>query len=275
MVHWASKLLATALLLAFALDAAATPAVVGQSTSRVHPGEPFEYSIDFSWDGPVDAYAIVLPIPPIEVDGIAFEPVRMESRIVDGQPVIRLVMSVVVEEAGQMDLPELTVYFATTQEGSLAAEDTSSTHPKTPQPSPLTVPPFPVEARPYRPLAWFFGAMAIILLLCLGLGWRLASPHRSRQSQSPSLPSSSHSDPSEALRAARHARHEGDLYAFYRHLGQALAGRTGVDPTLFERIKQRTADVGFRSAKPNAELLDGDYRDVARAVGDPKEDAAA
>jgi hypothetical protein len=266
--------LAAFLPMAFAWAAAAELTVVDQRATAVHPGQPFEYTVDFSWDGPADAFE-VYPAEWEEVEGVTMSLVRMESRIVDGQPVIAQVLSVVVEEAGKIDLPQLTVSYATTQERSGSPEDTSSTHPKTPLPSTLTVPPFPVEARPYRPLAWFFGALAIILLLCLGLGWRLASPQRSRQSQSPSLDSHTTHDPSETLMAARRARHEGDLYAFYRHLGQALAGRSGVDPALFERIKQRTSDVGYRGAHPNDDLLDGDYRDVARAVGDPKEDAAA
>jgi hypothetical protein len=267
---------ACALLMPMTLSwaAAAEPVVANQRASSVQPGQPFEYRVDITWDGPGDAYS-VYPADWEDVEGLWMSPVRMESRIVDGQPVISQVFSVVVEEAGKIDLPQLTVSFATTQEGNGSPEDTSSTHPKTPQPSTLTVPPFPVEARPYRPLAWFFGALATILLLCLGLGWRLASPHRSRQSQSPSLDSTPTHNPAETLMAARRARHEGDLYAFYRHLSQALAGRTGVDPALFERIQQRTADVGYRGAKPNNDLLDGDFRDVARAVGDPKEDAAA
>lgn len=253
------------------MAAVAVPTIEVRPVDRVRPGEPFEVSLEVRWEGDPERY-VISPVAFEPVEGIQIHPMRTESKLVNGQPVISQVLSVVVGEAGTYEMPALTV-LAHTQEELGASGITSPTDPKTPQPSPLTVPPFPVEARPHRPLAWIAGALTLLLLLCLGLGWRFASPQRNRQAQSPSPAKAS--PPHAFLEAAQRARAEDDLYGFYRHLAAALACAAAVEPPLRDRIKQRTADVGYRGARPNQELLDGDYRDVARAVNHTKEEAAA
>jgi hypothetical protein len=70
-----------------------------------------------------------------------------------------------------------------------------------------------------------------------------------------------------ALINARRCRIEGDLYGFYRFLADAVAA----DPGLVERLRRKAEDVGFRHMSPPADELDGDVREVERALARYKE----
>jgi hypothetical protein len=77
----------------------------------------------------------------------------------------------------------------------------------------------------------------------------------------------------EALGCARRHRQEGDFYQFYVGLSRA-AGTLPADghaPELAATLKTRAQETGYRGVRPTDDQMDGDLRDVERAMARHKE----
>jgi hypothetical protein len=76
-----------------------------------------------------------------------------------------------------------------------------------------------------------------------------------------------------ALHAARRQRLDGKFYEFYLELGRAAAAlpSEGRPPGLAETLKARAQEVGYKGVRPTDDRMDGDVRDVERALTRYKE----
>jgi hypothetical protein len=77
----------------------------------------------------------------------------------------------------------------------------------------------------------------------------------------------------EAVRLARVHRQEGDFYKFYLELARAASALPdpGEPPNLAAALKARAQEAGYKGARPTDDQMDGDLRDLERAVARHKE----
>jgi hypothetical protein len=77
----------------------------------------------------------------------------------------------------------------------------------------------------------------------------------------------------EALRCARRRRQEGDFYKFYVELARAAETLEvgGQQPELAATLKERAQETGYRGVRPTDDQMDGDLRDLERAMARHKE----
>ncbi len=143
--------------------------------------------------------------------------------------------------------------------------------------------PFDLMVCPDRSPIWISGGLGASLLLT-ALGWwsvrRLRRPQptlkngvRDSGLGSRERGESTSDVVAEAIRLARVHRQEGDFYKFYLELARAASSLPdpGEPPNLAAALKARAQEVGYRDARPTDDQMDGDLRDLERAVARHKE----
>lgn len=140
---------------------------------------------------------------------------------------------------------------------------------------PLQSPAFAIEAAPGgSPKVGVYAALAAAVCVTAA-AFGFAVMRRRRTVSAPAgtpvaaaaVPEASQGPFDEPLLEARRRRAEGDLYGYYRALIDAVAADAG----LVERLRRKAEDVGFRHLTPAPDELDGDLRDVERALARYKE----
>ncbi len=239
---------------------------VTKPTGAAHPGQPYEVECVVGWQGKPGDY-VVLPAEVEAVDWGAAAVVRMEAGTVDGQPMIRQVLSFVAGEAGRFEVPQIYIPY-------VAAPGDGSSMPATIDESGSTVlplEPFLIEVVPDRTAHWVFGgvlAAALVGVLAVaGYEWR-----RRRAAQQAEVATSPEEQAQAALHNARRKRLDGDFYAFYLELYRVVtllrAGGTADEELegLAKCLKGRADEAGYKGVRPTDDQMEGDYRDVERVL---------
>lgn len=242
--------------------------VLSEGVAR--PGLPYEVSLEVSWRGDADAFAIL----PAEFEAVEWGTValsRTRSFVRDGDMVVAQTLTIVANEAGDFELPAIKIGYlspeAVVQAETSASDEADSTNPSvTPA---LRVPPFTLEVRDSSLLLWMslgFGALLFLLLLV----WLIFRRSCRMPGDQPEISTMSAqvAQVQEVLHEARKHRLDGKYYDFYLSLGRGaeLVRDMGGDASLASRFRKTGEDVGYRSLRPLDDDMDMDYRELERVL---------
>jgi len=261
-----------------------------------HPGHAYRIVCEVSWAGNASDYTI-LPAEADPVDWGTVALTEVKAFVRDDAAGARNIVSQTIEITPQFVKPRQTVastsippnktgsfktpairiaYF--TPEATPPAESAAP-----PAAAPGTVPPvssaspslgadpFDLMVCPDRTPIWISGGLGASLLLT-ALGWWSVRRLRRPQPTLPKTPADL-SDVQQAMHSARQHRLDGDFYRFYLDLSRAAEAlhATGEAPELAATFKTRAQEAGYKGARPTDDQMDGDLRDLERAVTRHKE----
>lgn len=261
-----------------ALVGAADPTVeVVRLSETAHPNEPYEVALEVTWSGPPDAYTI-LPAEFGDVDWGSVELTHVESFRRDDTNVVVQRIQFVANTTGEFDTPDIRIAFFDPEAVPEPKSSAQGTAPPDQSANPtLHVPPFSLSVQPDRTPTWIAVGLGASLFLAAAIaGWIVY--RRKTYSSAPPAPSPAF-DPAtvrEGLHAARKHRLDGDVYGFYTVLSsaaQALPESSGVD--LRTRLTDKAQHVGYGGERPSDDEMDGDFRDLERALAAVGAPAAA
>ena len=239
------------------------------------PGNHYKVICEISWSGNAGEYAI-LPAEPGKMDWATVTTVHAESTVHNGVQTVTQTLDLVPTKTGEFTVPEIRVSYLNPETTSPAEKATPGTTPSESSASPsLRSDPFTIVVRPARTLFWISGGLGASLLL-IAVGWALA---RYRVRRSPTnkkdravvrggQEGSTGFDVAhvqQLMRDANVKRMNGDFYGFYLELTQAAA----VIPesvALAQMFEKRGQDVGYKGMRPTQDMMDGDLRDIERAL---------
>ncbi|MFP4499944.1 MAG: hypothetical protein ACLFTT_02995 [Candidatus Hydrogenedentota bacterium] len=254
---WIRTIIAAALLGCAPVAAwAAEPILEQPADTRGYAGYPIDLAYSLRWDGAPDHY-VVFPARLDTVEGVETAVIESSVRREDGQAVATQVVRVVPEEPGTVTVPEVTVRYA-------AAEDVRAGNAA---PKAVSADPVTLQVRDYAFVkrVWLGGGVAavvFVVLVILGLVWR-----RRRRRRNAAVAALSPAERArDVLHAARRHRLDGDFYAYYRALAEAARMLGAAGAPLVERLEQRTRAVGYQGMQPTEDALNGDLKDVERAL---------
>lgn len=234
------------------------------------PNKPYVITYEATWDGDPAKYSIL----PAEIGSIDWGTVRVlptQSTVRDGQNVVTQKVEIIPGNVGEFKAPDYTLLFLSSEVTSPAesvpnhgmAPPVSSASPS------LGAEPFNIMVTPPRTLVfWISGGLGASLLLT-ALGWWSAQFLRRPQPTLETVPKTDFSHIQSQLHLARQLRLDGKFYEFYAELSRIVAGLSTQDHThasLAEALRTRTQQVGYQGTRPTDDQIDGDFRDVERAV---------
>lgn len=236
------------------------PATAG--TARLD--EMLELDVVVRWAGPVDAF-VVLPLKREEMDWGDLEVARTSARALGGETVVTQTLRVKPKKAGQFETPPLKIRYVSKE--ALAAEGGAPTGYDI-----LEVPAIAITVRePGGRLGYVVTAAGLIVA---GAAIAIWAQRRRRNQAGQEAPLSPMERMNESLHAARRHRLDGDFYSFYRMLGQAAGQLPAEDGAgLQQKFEERCQEVGYRGVRPTEDQMEGDLRDVERALAHWKETA--
>jgi hypothetical protein len=253
-----------------------------------HPGHAYRIVCEVSWAGKASDYSIL----PAEMDTIDWGTVALtEVKAVvrdeaDGpRNIVSQTLEIIPNKAGEFKTPAIRIAYFNPEatppaESAAPSAVTPGTAPPDSSASPsLGAEPFSLMVYPDRTPIWISGGLGASLLLT-ALGWwsvrRLRRPQPllvgSRVSEEPK-PDTLNPIFEEAFRCARRRRQEGDFYQFYVELSRAAEAlpAEGQEPELAATLKTRAQETGYRGVRPTDDQMDGDLRDLERAMARHKE----
>lgn len=232
-----------------------------------------EYPIrcEVSWDGGADDYTI-LPAEIGSFDWGTATVTETKAFIRDGKQVVAQTIEFVPEKAGEFDSPDIRVPFLDPEATPPAESSALQTDPPDSSASPsLRAEPFEIVVRTPRRLAWISGGLGASLLLLTAVGWwsarRLRRPRPTTAGASPAL---NFSDLNAMLHRIRQYRLDGKFYEYYQGLSR-MSEIIG-EPALASAFAGRAQRAGYAAARPSDDELDGDFRDIERALARRKEE---
>ena len=261
-----------------------------------HPGHAYRIVCEVSWAGNASDYTIL----PAEADPVDWGTVALteaKAFVRNDAAGTRNIVSQTIEITPQFVKPQQTVASTSIPPNNtglfktpairIAYFNPEATPPAEsaapPAAAPGTVPPvssaspslvadpFNLMVCPDRSPIWISGGLGASLLLT-ALGWWSVRRLRRPQPTHPQTQSDL-SDVQQAMHSARQHRLDGDFYRFYVDLSRAAEAlhATGEAPELAAAFKTRAQEVGYRDARPTDDQMDGDLRDLERAVARHKE----
>lgn len=231
-------------------------------------GKPYRIICEVAWSGEPAAYAI-LPAEVQEVDWGEVNVVRTTSEVRDGMNVVSQVIEITPAREGEFESPAIEIPFRSPGDVKQTVEPESPKHPSDPETLPkLRADQFPLLVQPHTTPAWlpvvlgalfFVGATALVLQYWRQRRFSGAAPLAAG-------PTVDKAAAETALLAAKRCRVEGDFYRAYRELARA-AGLIGADgAAMVERLGMRAQSVGYRGLRPPDDEIEGDFREVERAI---------
>ena len=240
-----------------------------------NPGRHYKVICEISWSGNAGDYTI-LPAEPGKMDWATITAAHAESTVRNGVQAVTQTIDLVPTKTGEFTVPEIRVSYLNPETTSPAEKATPGTTPSESSASPsLRSDPFTIVVRPARTLFWISGGLGASLLLIF-VGWAIV---RYRGKRSPTNKKeygtvhSKHEGSSEAdvaraqnlVRDARVKQMNGDFYGFYLALAQA-ATAVPENASLAQTFEKRGQDVGYKGMRPTQDMMDGDLRDIERAL---------
>jgi hypothetical protein len=262
--------------------AAAEPelTVIPQEGS-VHPNRAYRIVCEVSWVGsPLDYAILPAEADPIDWGTAKVSHVRAYVRSdADGaRNIVSQTLEITPNKTGEFQTPEIRISYLT-PEATSPAENSAAPKAAAPGTVPpdsgaspsLRADPFSIVVQPDRTLIWVFGGLGASLLLT-ALGWRFARHSRKPQ---PTLSPKPADLPAiqGGLHRARQLRLDGNFYEYYLELARTVNGLpTERKPAgLAEALEGRAQAVGYQGVRPTDDEMDGNFRDVERALTRYKE----
>ena len=240
-------------------------------------GKPYEIRCEVTWPGAPDEYLVLPPeVSPIDWGSVSVTQARTYVR--DG--VNAVAFSVVITSAapGEYETPEIAITVLSPDElkppegpGQVAAPTADPSGPEVlPQ---LRATSFTLRVTPDRTLAWVSGGIgASTILSIVAVLWGVTLRRRRKAAAAPARSESPGPRPDtiaaarQALETSSRRRIDGDHYEFYIELARA-AELTGTESGgLAESLRARAKEVGYRNVSPTVDQMDGDFREVERAI---------
>lgn len=225
-------------------------------------GEPADLTARIQWEGPPDAYAILSattdPLDWARVD------VRETAAETSGNTQsITQTVQVTPSKAGNFTFPALRIAYGTKEQLAAAAQTGGAES----QPYPaLSSEPFQVTVRePVQARSLWLGGGAV----AGGLGAAVVVLLARRRRKAVPVESRSPADHAQdLLHQARRQRLDGNLYEYYRALAKAVEAIAGDEQAraLATAMHERARRVGYQGVRPPDDDLDGDLREVERAL---------
>lgn len=238
-----------------------------------HPGEPYAITLEVSWAGEPDRWAVL----PAEVAEFSWGSAKVEKAEAyvreNGINVVSQTVHLTPARTGEFETPEILIGYRNPEDLTPPEAFAPATNPTGPGDDPtlratlgpsLRADPFILHVKPDRTLAWVFGGLGALLLLCLMLVGRSARKRRPPAGHlffSPSPASSEYT----TLEEARRHRLDGRPYEYYLALTRAVSVCPGED-ALTSRLRERTQAVGYQGVVPTEAQMSEDYSDVERAL---------
>ena len=242
---------------------------VAPEEGPVYAGVAFDVVCTVSWDGDVEEY-IVLPAElPAELAAVGWGTVTVASLRVtleDGRPVVTQTIRIVANSAGTYTVPDIAIPYVVG--GSLPTDE------ETPGKVALVMESFEITVLGVQtgPSRW----VGLIVLVVVGGVFFLVFVLQRRDAEDGVEVLSPLERVQRVLHAAKRHRLDGNYYAYYQDLTRVAAqlndGPTS-DPKLLETMQRRTQEVGYQGLRPSDEELEGDQREIERAVARWKEDS--
>ena len=261
-----------------------------------HPGLAYRIVCEVSWAGKASDYSILpAEADPIDWGTAALTEVKGVVRDEADGPrnIVSQTLEITPNKAGEFKTPAIRIAYFNPEatppaESAAPSAVTPGTAPPVSSASPsLGAEPFSLVVYPDRTPIWISGGLGASLLLTALGWWSVRRLHSSRPllvgsrvsgfgfrvSEEPK-PDTPNPVFEEALRCARRHRQEGDFYQFYVELARAagtLAADNGHAPELTATLKTRAQETGYKGVRPRDDQMDGDLRDLERAIARQKE----
>jgi len=239
-----------------------------------HPNRPYRVVYEAIWpDDPLDYAILPLETDPIDWGIIAIGEISAFVR--DGLNVVSQTVEITPKEPGEFEMPELRIAYLhpeATPPAENAAPQTAP--PDSGAPPSLRAEPFTITVRPARTWFWISGGLGVpfFVLLCW---WFVRRSRRPQPAQgAPAAASLDAASVEQALQRARRCRLDCRFYEFYNELAQAAAAlsASGSGRELAATLEQRAQHVGYTGERPTDDRMNGDLRDVERALARRKEE---
>ncbi len=235
-----------------------------------------EYRIgcEVSWAGEAGAFTI-LPAEIGTLDWGTAAVTKTEAFKRGDQQVVAETIEILPSKPGEFDSPEIRVSYLDPEATPPAESSVPQTAPPDSSASPsLRAEPFKIVVRTPRRLAWISGGLGASLLLLTAVGWwsaqvlRRPQPATARAGSAPNL-----SEIQAMLHRIRQYRLDGKFYEYYQGLSR-VSGMLG-DQSMSSSFSARAQRAGYAGARPSDDELDGDFRDVERALMKRREELTA
>lgn len=237
-----------------------------------HPHRAFRVVCEVSWAGSPSEFSIL----PAEADSIDWGAVgvpEVRAFVRDGVNVVSQTLEIVPEKSGEFQSPKIRVRYLIPEATPPAEKPAPGTVPPDSGASPsLGADPFAIVVRSSTSYVWISGGLGASLLLT-ALGW-WSVRHARRPQPPPSTAGTDLSDVQHAMHAARQHRLDGDFYGYYRELHRTAQAIPLPDDDHANRVATlaaRMQEVGYRGVRPTDDQMDGDWRDIERALARYKE----
>lgn len=222
--------------------------------SPLNSSEATEVVCRTEWTEGDEAFS-VLPVDPPSLDWGSLELLRTESGITVESFHIDHVFALTVAVPGRYRLPAIDIAYVESEGADLEGTPT------------VQAASLEIEVRePNKPLYSALAAAAatgIVAVIVVALRIR-HSRGKARVQTAVARPSSG--DAKAALNRARTLRADGDFYACYQALGEAVATLGGAHEALVDDLAARAQAAGYGGSRPDDTLLDSDFRAVERAM---------
>jgi hypothetical protein len=233
-------------------------------SKEVHLGSSLQVVCSISWPGEASEY-LVMPAELDTLDWASMRVTSLQTEIAAGAPLIKQTIKITPNRVGTFSVPNIRVpYFL------------GATLPTEGEPNPvgLIVESFEVTVLEEKSNS---STLLLVILSSLGglllLGFFLMRRNRGEQ-QAETL------SPLEVvqhdLHAAKRHRLDGNYYEFYQDLVRVvtrLNDGASSETQLLETMQRRAQEVGFQGARLTEDEIDGDQRDIERAVARWKEES--
>ncbi|MCX5757147.1 MAG: hypothetical protein NTU83_01305 [Candidatus Hydrogenedentes bacterium] len=237
-----------------------------------HPYHAYRVVCEVSWTGSPSDFSIL----PAEADAIDWGTVRVSdvrAFVRDGVNVVSQTLEIVPNKTGEFQSPKIRVRYLIPEATPPAEKPAPGTVPPDSGASPsLGADPFNIVVRSSTFYVWISGGLGASLLLT-ALGWR--SVRFSRRPQPPLTTAGADlSHIQHAMHAARQHRLDGDFYNYYHELhrtAQAIPLSDSDHANRIATLAARMQEVGYRGVRPTDDQMDGDWRDIERALAHYKE----
>lgn len=246
-----------------------------------HPNQAYRVTLEVTWSGGASDYAILpAEMDPIDWGTMTIRAARAFVRDAgngESQNVVSQTLEFVPNKVGEFTTPAIRVFYLNPGATPPAEKVDHGTAPPDSSASPsLGAEPFTIVVRPARTtLFWISGGLGASLLLTAVGWWSVHLLHR----RQPTLYTGGSVPASQTvqftLHRARQHRLDGKFYEYYVELARAAeqlppAGQPG---GLAAALKARAQEVGYKGVRPTDDAMDGDFREIERALTRCGEDA--
>jgi hypothetical protein len=230
-----------------------------------HSHQAYRVECEVSWVGNASDYAI-LPADAVQIDWGTVSVTEMKAFVRDDTNIVTQTLAIVPNQKGDYTMPEIRISYLNPEATPPAENPAPGTAPSASSASPsLRADPFEIVVRPDMTYVWISGGLGASLLLT-ALGWWSVRRFGHRpQPCPPTAPSAVPSAVQEGLHRARQRRLDGNFYEFYQELARAAEALPD-SGDLAGKLKTRAQQAGYQNTRPNDDQMDGDVRDVERAL---------